>query len=173
MLKDKNSQIEDIIRKIMSNESEGIFHSFNKEELIQYAKENNIDIDIILKAMENYEKNSNNDEVNMDDDLKEIIINSYKDLKKDIRVTKSAYADVKKELSSTKWALGLLITVFGIITPLLFNMHSESINAKFESINTNINAKFELIEQRLDSQKELNQLQIERDVSKEFLNHKK
>ena len=40
MLKDKNSQIEDIIRKIMSNESEGIFHSFNKEELIQYAKEN-------------------------------------------------------------------------------------------------------------------------------------
>lgn len=111
----------------------------------------------------------NNEEVNMDDDLKEIIINSYKELKKDIRAAKTESMIIKNELTLTKWLLGILITVFGIITPIMFNLHSEKIDAKFQTINT----KYENIINEIRNNKDLNQLQIERDVIREVSKYKK
>lgn len=80
----------------------------------------------------------------------------FSEMKKDFRILK---ADVK----ATKWILGLLITIFGSLTPILMTMQNYATDAKFEALNT----KYESIIQEIRGNKELNQLQIERDVIKE------
>lgn len=50
------------------------------------------------------------------------------------------------EMQHTRNVLLIVITLFGIFTPLLFHLHSEKFDAKIESVNTRING----IEQRID-----------------------
>ena len=68
--------------------------------------------------------------------------------------------DLKVQNNKTRWVIGVLVTLFGIITPLLFTVFSGMVNAKFDAIGTEIKA----INQRLDYQEKLNSVQIQRDV---------
>lgn len=162
------------LKKILEqqkNPNETITFSLNKEELLQYAIEHNIsDIDILLKAIEQAEKNKHNEEMKMDEDLKTQIINLYTDIKKDVRQLRTEFSEMKKDfrilkadVKATKWILGLLITIFGSLTPILMTMQNYATDAKFEALNT----KYESIIQEIRGNKELNQPQIERDVIKE------
>ncbi len=152
--------LKDEFKKILEqqkNPKEKIVSSLNKEELLQYAIEHNInDIDILLKAIEQQEENLNNEEMKMDEDLKNQIKTLCTEIKADIRV-------LKNDISNTRWMLTILITIFGIFTPLLFMLHSNKIDAKFETLDT----KYESIIQEIRDNRELNQIQIERDVIKE------
>lgn len=77
---------------------------------------------------------------------------------------------LKDQNNTTRWILGILITLFGIVLPILFNMHAKSIDAQIKSIETKIDSKYELINQQLNTMKELNAMQIQRDVAKEVTN---
>lgn len=138
-------------------------------ELRNYARENNIEPDILLKIIKNA-KDIDYNEPNNDIGLTSEGVMDINDLIKKLRAENNA---IKSQVESTKWLLTILISVFGIITPLLFTMHSRYIDSKFDAFNTNVNSKFELIQQQLDFQKEINSLQIQRDVSQEFLKQKK
>ena len=138
-------------------------------ELRNYARENNIEPDILLTIIKNAQDLGYNDS-NNDIKLTSEGVMDINDLIKKLRAENNA---IKSQVESTKWLLTILISVFGIITPLLFTMHSRYIDSKFDAFNTNVNSKFELIQQQLDSQKEINSLQIQRDVSQEFLKQKK
>ena len=166
--------LKDEFKKILEqqkNPNETITFSLNKEELLQYAIEHNLsDMDILLKAIEQAEKNKHNEEMKMDEDLKTQIINLYTDIKKDVRQLRTEFNEMKKDfrilkadVKATKWILGLLITIFGSLTPILMTMQNYATDAKFEALNT----KYESIIQEIRGNKELNQLQIERDVIKE------
>ncbi len=91
-----------------------------------------------------------------------------KDLVDDVRDLKAQNEVLKDQNITTRWVIGILVTVFGIITPLLFNVFASNVNSKFDSISTKIDA----INQRLDYQEKLNSMQIQRDVSIE-VNKKK
>lgn len=145
----------------------------NSEEFMEYLKKYNIDLDLLLKAInQNDEKPYNvyNQIFQKGNEMKDNeLLEIYKDIKTENRI-------INNKIENTKWLLTILITVFGIFTPLMFSLHARSIDTKFEAINTkieaidtNINSKFELIQQQLNTQKELNQLQIQRDVSQEVL----
>lgn len=181
MLIDKNKiriNIHDLWGNYESPKTAKTIHINNFEELYQYIKDNNIDPEEFNKAIfENsdisynilghpHKENEREEEEMKNSNSNDEILNMYRDIKAENKI-------IYNKIETTRWLLTVLITVFGIFTPLMFSIHARSIDAKFESINTNINSKFELIEQQLQSQKEINQLQIERDVSKEFLNHKK
>lgn len=180
MLTDKNKiriNLNDLWGNYESPKTAKTISINNFEELSKYLEDNNIDPDEFYKAIfENNdisynvfdkpdEKSEREKEMKSSNSNDEIL-NMYRDIKAENKI-------IYNKIETTRWLLTVLITVFGIFTPLMFSIHARSIDAKFESINTNINSKFELIEQQLQSQKEINQLQIERDVSKEFLNHKK
>lgn len=75
---------------------------------------------------------------------------------------------LEKQINDTKWILGILITIFGLIVPILCNMHSRVIDKMFEAYNKEILSKFEIIQQQLNAQKEINQLQIQKDVAIEI-----
>ena len=77
---------------------------------------------------------------------------------------------LKDQNNTTRWILGILITLFGIVLPILFNMHAKSIDSQIRTIETKIDSKYELINQQLDTMKELNSMQIQRDVAKEVTN---
>lgn len=148
----------------------------NSDEFIEYLKNYNIDIDILLKAInQDIEKPYNvyNEFFKQGTKMKDNeLLEIYRDIKAENKI-------IYNKIETTKWLLTALITLFGIFTPLMFSLHARSIDAKFETLNTkieaidtNINSKFDLIQQQLDTQKELNQLQIQRDVSQEILNQK-
>ena len=77
---------------------------------------------------------------------------------------------LKDQNNTTRWVLGILITLFGIVLPILFNMHAKNIDSQIKSIETRIDSKYELINQQLNTMKELNSMQIQRDVAKEITN---
>lgn len=145
------------------------YSEISELELRNYARENNIEPDILLTIIKNAQDSGYNDS-NNDIKLTSEGVMDINDLIKRLRAENNA---IKSQVESTKWLLTILISVFGIITPLLFTMHSRYIDSKFDAFNTNVNSKFELIQQQLDSQKEINSLQIQRDVSQEFLKQKK
>lgn len=145
------------------------YSEISELELRNYARENNIEPDILLTIIKNVQDSGYNDS-NNDIKLTSEGVMDINDLIKRLRAENTA---IKSQVESTKWLLTILISVFGIITPLLFTMHSRYIDSKFDAFNTNVNSKFELIQQQLDSQKEINSLQIQRDVSQEFLKQKK
>ncbi len=164
----------DELKKILEqqkNPKEKIAFSLNKEEFLQYAIEHNIDnIDILLKAIEQQEENQNNEVMKMDEDLRTQITNLYTDIKKDVRQLRTEFSEMKKDfrilkadVNATKWVLGLLIAIFGSLTPILMTMQNYTIDAKFETLDT----KYESIIQEIRGNRELNQIQIERDVIKE------
>lgn len=165
------------------------FEINNTTQLSDRAQKINLELSTILNALhgddstpynvyndKTYEEyiNLKNEEQKMkNNSIDDEILDMYRDIKAENKI-------INNKIETTRWLLTILITVFGIFTPLMFNIHARGIDAKFETINTkiesidtNINSKFELIEQRLDSQKELNQLQIQRDVSQELLKQKK
>lgn len=90
------------------------------------------------------------------------------DLANDVKGLKAQNEVLKEQNITTRWIIGILVTIFGIVTPLLFNAYSNNVNAKFDSINTEIKA----INQRLDYQEKLNSIQIQRDVAVEIKNQK-
>lgn len=90
------------------------------------------------------------------------------DLVNDVKDLKAQNEVLKEQNVTTRWVIGILVTIFGIVTPLLFNAFSSNVNAKFDSINTEIKA----INQRLDYQEKLNSIQIQRDVAIEIKNQK-
>lgn len=95
--------------------------------------------------------------------------NKLQDLTKDIQDLKTQNEVLKDQNITTRWIIGILVSIFGIITPILFNSYSNIVNAKFDSINTEIKS----INQRLDYQEKLNSVQIQRDVSIEINKQKK
>lgn len=101
------------------------------------------------------------------------------ELAKNIHELKTQNETLKEQGVMTRWVIGFLVTVFGIITPLLIGAFSSSVQAKYDAINTDVNAKFEIINtqmqsinQRLDYQERLNSIQIQRDVA-ESINKQK
>lgn len=90
--------------------------------------------------------------------------NTLQELSNDIRELKAQNDVLKEQNNTTRWLIGILVTIFGIITPLLFTVYSGMTNAKFETITTKIDA----INQRLDYQEKLNSIQIQRDVANEM-----
>lgn len=90
--------------------------------------------------------------------------NTLQELSNDIRELKAQNDVLKEQNNTTRWLIGILVTIFGIITPLLFTVYSGMTNAKFETIST----KMDAINQRLDYQEKLNSIQIQRDVATEM-----
>ena len=152
----------------------------SKEEILEFAKEMGLDEDVLLKAIANNQNvvhnmiNRNYEVEDMDfSEFSQELFNNYRDIKTENRI-------INNKIENMKWLLTVLISVFGIITPLLFTIHSRYIDSKFDAYNssinaynTNINSKFEIIQQELNTQKEINQLQIQRDVSQEILKYKR
>ena len=87
--------------------------------------------------------------------------NQLQTLLSDVKDLKSQNEILKDQNITTRWVIGFIVTLFGIITPLLFNAFSDSVNSKFDSIGTEIKS----INQRLDYQEKLNSIQIQRDVT--------
>lgn len=90
--------------------------------------------------------------------------NTLQELSNDVRELKAQNDVLKEQNNTTRWLIGILVTIFGIITPLLFTVYSGMTNAKFETIST----KMDAINQRLDYQEKLNSIQIQRDVANEM-----
>lgn len=114
----------------------------NEQENKQTTNEEIVKLPDFIKEILQDEK-----DIQMDEDLKNFIINSYQDIKKDFRQNRNETKFLRNEIKTIKWVLGLMITVFGIFTPLLFSLHSSKIDAKFEAINQKMDAKLEAIVQ--------------------------
>jgi len=140
----------------------------NEDDLRGYADFFGIEEELLFNAipksqLTNYNEINNNYEPISEVDMK------FEELIKLIKTVRAENRVIKTQVETTRWLLTILISVFGIITPLLFTMHSRYIDSKFDAYTTNVNSKFELIQQQLNSQKEINSLQIQRDVSQELL----
>ena len=133
--------------------SEGLF-----ETIKRYFSNNNEDI-----SDDASETKSSQSEIR-------ILISQLKDLQVNSKITEYNLKSLEKENNTTKWVLGLLITIIAFEIPILCNMHSRSIDKSLDAYNKEIIPKIESIEKRLDDQKEYNQMQIERDVAIEIKN---
>ena len=87
---------------------------------------------------------------------------------------------IKQENLTTRWLIGILVTLFGIVTPIVLGAYTKAYDSNVKSIETSLDSKFDSIQtqlnainQRLDYQEKLNTLQIERDVNKEFIKSQK
>lgn len=110
--------------------------------------------DINKEKYESVRKMQNND-----NDNSEIIMEHIRTIEQDNIAIKKDVEWLSRVFMPTIIALaGLLVTVsiFG-----------------FNSLNSSVSSKFEVIQQQLESQKELNQVQIQKEVSQEFLRQKK
>lgn len=110
--------------------------------------------DINKEKYESVRKMQNND-----NDNNEIIMEHIRTIEQDNIAIKKDVEWLSRVFMPTIIALaGLLVTVsiFG-----------------FNSLNSSVSSKFEVIQQQLESQKELNQVQIQKEVSQEFLRQKK
>lgn len=82
-------------------------------------------------------------------------------------------SNLEKQITDTKWLLGILITIFGLLVPTLCSMHSRVIDKNFDAYNKEVLAKFEIIQEQLKNQKELNSMQIQKEILSEIRKYKK
>lgn len=99
-----------------------------------------------------------------------MLISQIKDLQTNNKIAEYSLKSLEKENSTTKWVLGILITIIAFEVPILCSMHSRSIDKSLDAYNKEIISKFEIIQKELEEQKSLNQMQIERDVAREIKN---
>lgn len=111
-----NSQEKSSLFDILK-ENTPIYKTFeNTEEFAQYFKDNNIDLDLLLKAI--------NQEIETPYNVYSEIYTRGKNMKSNELLEE--YRDIKAEnkiiynkIESMKWLLTILVTVFGIFTPLI------------------------------------------------------
>lgn len=137
-----------------------------------WKKQNNKEIELLLEAI----KKESQDPYNVYNDffkqegkmsIDTEILEIYRDLKAENRI-------INNKIETTKWLLTILITIFGIVTPLMFSLHARSIDAKFDTINANIKTnqqelfnEIKLLRNDFQNLKELNKVEIEKEVLKQ------
>lgn len=87
----------------------------------------------------------------------QIYIDRYSEIKDDMNEINNKICNINSEIVHTRNVLLIVITLFGIFTPLLFHLHSEKIDAKFETIN---NQQQAIIKQIDEIKQELKNLKI-------------
>ena len=132
------------------------------EKFFKKDSEQKPDVKDMEALLEAFAMMQNKEAENMDKNFYDL----YKDLKAENRI-------IDNKIDTTKWLLAVLISVFGLFTPLLFNLHARSIDSKMEAIISTIKAEHsetqnELTLLRNDFQnlKELNKVEIEKEVLK-------
>lgn len=117
------------------------------------------DLEALLEAFAMYQ---NKEAKQMDKNFYDL----YRDLKAENRI-------ISTKLDTTKVLLTIIISVFGLFTPLLFSLHARSIDSKLEAINATIRAEhsetqgeLQLLRNDFQSLKELNKVEIEKEVLK-------
>ena len=120
------------------------------------GKENNtVDTSGKIFNFPKFDNFGGNSSKNMNNETNNISIESYIALKEDIK-------EIKTNLSWMKWLIPILITVGIFVT-----------NHNGDSIKDNMNTQIKMLENKIDSIQSINSMQIQRDVAKEFLNHKR
>lgn len=129
---------------------------FKKDSEEKFNKE---DVEALLEA---YNMVLNREGQTMNQDFYEL----YKDLKAENRI-------IANKVDTTKWLLTILISVFGLFTPIMFNLHAKSIDSQMATINKTIEAshqetknEIKLLRNDFQNLKELNKVEIEKEVLK-------
>lgn len=132
------------------------------EKIFKKYSEQKPDIKDIEALLEAFAMMQNKEAENMDKNFYDL----YRDLKAENRI-------IDNKIDTTKWLLAVLISVFGLFTPLLFSLHARSIDAKIEAVNSTIKAEhsetqseLKLLRNDFQNLKELNKVEIQKEVLK-------